>query len=249
VGNEANSLAWEAESVRFTAFPPPSVAFDIAPIWERLMGGPPQEIQERPQQGLRNEFGAFGEHYLFLTQQLGRFDIIFAMHPEKAATSADLVSIGPHEETTNKLSDVVRRWLKIAPPLGRLAYAPVLIYRAENQEAGYRTLQKLLPGLPIDPVNSRNLLWQINRPVRSKVLRELTINRLAKWSLFRKEMLQIIPERTGMIAGAGPVTFAVRLELDIYTEPFSPIPAESLERLYQEIAEHAQQLIAHGDVT
>ena len=248
MASDPETLPWEAEVLRFSAFPPPSVAFEIAPLWERLMGTPPEEVQERPQQGLRNEFSAFGEQHLFLTQQLGRFDIIFGVTPDKAAASNDMVSLGPCERAASSHLGVVKKWLKIAPSLGRVAYAPILLCRVATQEAGYEILQKLLPKLPIEPTHSRNLLWQINRPVRSAVIEDLTINRLARWSLFRRETVQVIPERTGMISGLGVASFAVRLELDIYTEPFIPIPAESSELLYNEISEHAAQLIKHGDV-
>ena len=246
--NAVPAVAWEAEMLRFSAFPPPSVIFEISPLWERLVGQPPEEIQERPQQGLRSEVGPFGQYHLFVTQQFARLDIVFTMHAQQAATLNDFYSIGPYEKDEEVYSPVVRKWLEIAPSLGRLAFAPNLIHRVATQEDGYELLRQILPALPIDPKNSRNFFWQINRPRPSKVLNGVTINRLAKWQMLRRENVQVIPESGGPISSVGQATFALKLDLDIYTEPFTPIPSESAQALYDELVATADELMKFGDV-
>jgi hypothetical protein len=242
------TVAWDIDLLRFSAFPPPSVAFAISPLWERVVGQAPAEVQERPQQGLRNEIGPFGQDTLVITQTLVRFDIIFGMSAEKAASLKDLISLGPYEEREKPFSTVVRKWLEIAPTVGRIAFAPNLIHGVSTQQEGYELLKQILPALPIDAKNSRDLFWQINRPRTSKVLKEVTINRLAKWQMLRREQIQVIPERGGMYTGGGQATYALKLDLDIYTEPFTPIPSESLQSLYSELVTAADELMKAGDV-
>jgi hypothetical protein len=248
VADGAKELALQAETLRFSAFPPPAVAFEPAPLWERLLGAPPEEIQERPQVGLRNEFGKINENHLFVTQQTARFDIIYAMHPDKMALTGALVTIGAYEGTAQFLSSIVKNWLKIAPTVGRLAYAPNVVYPAPSHEASYELLQKLLPRLPIDPVNSAGMLWQINRPRRSKVLPELVINRLTKWSAIKTEHVQMPLQAKGEIVPSGSPIFAARIEIDVNTEPTIPIPAESLQSLFDELRTIAEELMQSGDI-
>ena len=246
------SVAWEAETLRFTAFPPPSVSFEIRPLWEQLVGHAPEEITEKPQLGFRQETGPLGDQHLFIVQQLSRVDIIFGVHPSRSASVPEmqLISTGSYDRASSEHTPVVRRWLATAPTLGRLAYGPVLIHRVNGKEEGYRVLQRLLPRLPIDPVNSQDLFWQINRPRASAVIPELRLNKLTRWTVIRGRRLEVVQ-------GVGQVELvqtpldelsAVRLETDLFTDPARPLPSEEVMNLFDELQSLAHEIMEHGDV-
>jgi hypothetical protein len=249
VNNAAPTVAWEAESIRFSAFPPPSVHFEISPIWERLTGKRPDDVQERPNQGVRNEIGSLdGEFAFYALSQLTRLDLVIASKPTASATEG-LISIGPFERAEAALLPFIADWIRIAPTAGRLAYAPIVLHRVKSVQEGNEMLHRLNPALPIDPANSRDIFWQINRPLPSKTLPELTINRLTKWSVLKSQRVQISTDISAVVAST-PMEpfFAVRLELDLYTEPITPIPAESMQALLTELSGHSREIVQRGDV-
>lgn len=240
-------LSWEAEGVRFSAFPPPSVNFEVKPLWEALTGKPPEEVQERPQLGLRNEFGPFLDEHLFVTQQPARIDIIVGVHPQKLEI-LDLPSAGPYHRAAQAHAEVVRKWLKMAPSLGRIAFAPTLLHRVASVEEGYNRLRELLPRLPLDD-GAQNMNWQINRPRGSKIINGITINRLSKWSLVTLQRMQIAAGAGGVAVSKSTASIsACKLELDIFTDPIEPLPAERVGQLFDELIVTAQEISERGDI-
>jgi hypothetical protein len=239
-------LSWEAEGLRFSAFPPPSVAFELKPLWETLVGKVPEEVQERPQQGLRNEFGPLLDDHFFVTQLFSRIDFILAVHPQKAF-GLEVVSVGPYERAEKAHVELAKKWLKGAPSLGRIAYAPTLVHRVDSVEQGYKVLRELLPRLPLDE-GAQSLLWQINRPRPSKVVNGVTINRLSKWSVTTQQRMQLLPETQIVFSGPVSTMSACKLELDIYTDPIEPLPAENLVPLLDELIATAKEISERGDI-
>jgi hypothetical protein len=212
------------------------------------MGKTPQEVQELPQQRVRNELGPLGDNHLFITQQATRVDVILGVHPEKAATMPGLVSVGDYQSTAASFVRLVEKWLQVAPSLGRLAYAPIAFTRVNTIEEGYGKLRQLLPRLPLDE-GIRNILWQANRPRKSNVVKDLTISRLTKWHLLTKQKIQLIQDAGRTLAtNEQQALHHVRVELDIFTEPFMPIPAESVGPLLKELVDAANEILASGDV-
>lgn len=240
-------LNWEAEGIRFSAFPPPSVNFEVRPLWEALTGKPPEEVQERPQLGLRNEFGPFLDDHLFVTQQPARIDIVFGVHPQK--NELEMPSVGQYPRVAQAHIEVAGKWLRIAPSLGRIAFAPTLLHRVASVEEGYKRLRELLPRLPLDE-GARNMHWQINRPRPSKSVNGVTINRVSKWSLVTLQRMQIAAGTEGL-ALSQPTTSisACKLELDIYTDPVEPLPAERLGQLLDELIFAAKEISEQGDIS
>ena len=93
-------------------------------------------------------------------------------------------------------------------------------------------------------------MWQINRPRRSKVMGEVLINRFATWSVLRRDELQLVTggASASATATATATAFAVKLGLDIYSDPIMPLPAESMERLYKELISSAEEIMERGDI-
>jgi hypothetical protein len=245
------AVAWEAELLRFTAFSPPSVTFEVRPLWEQLAGRAPEEVTERPQEGFRQEVGACGENHLFVIQQPSRLDIIVGVHPARTAALVEsrLISMGEYDRAASEHTAIVHRWLASGPALGRIAYGPVLIHKVPDKEEGYRALQNMLPRLPIDdPASSQDFFWQINRPRASTVIQELRVNRLSKWTVIRVQRVNVAVDVGRSDVRRLPELAAVRLEIDLSTEPVRPLPSEDLPRLFDEMRALALEIMERGDV-
>jgi hypothetical protein len=154
--------------------------------------------------------------------------------------------------------ELMRRWLVDCPPLQRLAFGAVLYLPVEDKMKGYSQLSAYL-GLELDPENSGDFLYQINRRRRSGCgVPNLEINRLSKWT-----WLQL-----GLRASDGEQPWleirpsVCLLELDINTaldfrEPLSgksyvpfrgPLPRESYVPLFDELVSFAEEIAVKGDV-
>ena len=70
---------------------------------------------------------------------------------------------------------------------------------------GYEALASLLPTIRVDPANSEDMFWQINRPRRSKVITR-KINRLSKWSVIQSRTMTVqISGEASVTASSAPV--------------------------------------------
>src|SRR5262249_44342957 len=105
------------------------------PLWESLVGNAPEEVGERPAQGIRNEVGPFADAHLFTATSPTRMDCTLGAHPTAERASA-LVQIGPYSKRKHPFAEIIRRWTDTAPPVARLAFAPALLLPVPNREAG-----------------------------------------------------------------------------------------------------------------
>jgi hypothetical protein len=219
------------------------------PLWESLVGKAPEEIEERPTQGIRNEVGPFADAHLFITQSTTRIDFTLGSLPT-AERQSGFVHIGPYPNAKPPLVEIIRRWTATAPPVARIAFAPVLLLPVPDRETGYRILKDLLHFLQIDPKHSTDLLWQINRPRQSKVLQGLEINRLSNWSAMSVQTLRVSMGAGAPVASTVPAKgSAVRLGLDINTEAReTALPSESLPAFVDELVSFADEIATRGDI-
>jgi hypothetical protein len=142
------------------------------------------------------------------------------------------------------------KWIQTLPMI-RLAFGAVLLQPVDGLAEGYRLLSSYVQ-LQIDPENTSDLLYQINRRrVSSSGITGLTINRLAKWSVLR------LQRNLFMLSPGSPVqshtqseAFACRLELDINTAPEfeGELPQAELPSLIQELVEMGREIAEQGDI-
>jgi hypothetical protein len=103
----------------------------------------------------------------------------------------------------------------------------------------------------IDPVATRDLVYQINRPTPSRALGgDARLNRLMKWSApsFRISGMQLTP--TGMApAGQSIEDIYAGLDDDTNTpaERTEPLPRDSLGAIYDELIDLSWKTLALGE--
>jgi hypothetical protein len=115
-----------------------------------------------------------------------------------------------------------------------------------NRAAAYDLLQAYLPAVKLSSGNSRDFLYQINRPVQSTVLARCSLNRLNKWMALQIQFL------VGNVAAkdlARKELTVVRLELDVNSdlEAAVPISRDLVLPALNEMATRAFQIASEGD--
>ena len=129
-----------------------------------------------------------------------------------------------------------------------------MVQQVVDRAEGYKSLQKYLPAVQLDPEGSSDFLYQINRKRESKVIKGLTINRLQKWSVLAMHRMAF---DVGIVEGAqqqsrgvlsAPLS-AQRLELDINTQPdrTEPFQSKDLNAIYSELISLGEEIAVRGD--
>ncbi|HLF84261.1 MAG TPA: hypothetical protein VI837_08815 [Blastocatellia bacterium] len=156
--------------------------------------------------------------------------------------------IARFSEALESFKTIAIRLLASSPNLIRLAFGAALLQPSDTRAIGYQQLAAFLPYVRLDPENSSDFLYRINRRRASKVVEGAEINRLSTWSVAALVNAQIplLP------AGKAVFTtecFASRVELDINTaqEWKADLPNDLLESLFQELTELAIEIAEQGD--
>ena len=240
-----SSEAWQAESLRVTVFPTEDFQAEESDWWQELVGSQPDKRTKFPARGAYRDEGKIDDRVLRLEVERDRID----WHCGPVYQEADIGSMKTLGEFVQSIEQFVKflsDWLdpSSCPPVQRLAFGAILLQPADSRESGYKMLDSYLPSVSIDPHDSSELFYQINRPRRCSLdgLDNFRINRMSKWYLASLSFGRL---EAGRIAGlTATQRSACRLELDISTDKeFDgrlPTPSKILDFLVdlgKEIAE------------
>ena len=243
-------MKWDVESLRVSVFfvLPGLVKFD--PLLATISGVEPEQVAERPKIS-KNEVGRAPSGYFFLTQQSDRIDLVLGAPAEQPPPEDGFFSIGPYEQAKEILYEPAKRLVEYqGAAISRIAVAAALMANVGDRIEGYKILAPLLPSVRVDPDNSEEMLWQINRPRGSAVLNTTKINRISKWSvLSARRMILQMSEKTSVAATSTPIKSAVRAELETNT-PISDValPKDRLMDILEELWLAVEELSVKGDV-
>lgn len=244
---------WQVESLRTTFFCSAQEENDPR-LWERLVGGPAEVIDIRPQQGVSTFTGRVDGIQLQVIVAVGRVDL-----NAQPALSVQLgLPVQPDppvafhlpdpEAALASLTRIATAWAdSTASIITRLAFGAELTVPVDNLEEGYRGLGRYLPPLAaLYDSETTELLCQINRPRQSEVNPDLRINRVTSWSVQQLSSLELTLAPAGVQQIATTVTqHTQRLTLDISTDAQLG-PLEDASALLGELVAHASS-IASGD--
>jgi len=246
--------AWQAESLRLTAFPAEGASpQQLAewPGWEATLGNPPENSATRERGQLIREDGAFEVNWLSFTRQPARLEWVFQPSFDPSQETMVLPSLGSFVEVFPPFQEAMVRWLAVAPPLDRLAFGAVLSLPVTQREAAYDILGAMLP-VHLDPATSRDFMYQINRPRASAShgVENLEINRLSKWGCVRFAIVKMTIAGGAQSLSQSDPDYCCRLELDINTPAEYPgaLPSEGHTGLFRELVGMACEIAQEGDV-
>lgn len=244
---------WEAERLRATTFILPGAEVAGMPSWwKQVVEEEPEQVLTRPRAGQMQQMGVFEGKRLALVAQPGRVDWnLLATMGSPDESVEGLPTLGPFSNTLESFLKVVKRWLDLCPPVIRLAFGAILVRPVADLQSGYTELSQSLPNVVLDPPNSSDFLYQINRPRMSTSGIELKLNRLTKWSVMQAGFIEFaLGADMGATLASGPRQFACRLELDINTAAASTgeIPKDKIHSVFEELVGLGREIADHGDI-
>jgi hypothetical protein len=243
--------AWAVEMVRLTTFHQPGKIGSTEGWWKHLTGQDPNDSVGKPKTGERFESGEWEGGLLILHSQPrdGRLDWIATGSPD----DPDLLSRTRVTDRVPRFLSLMNRWLadSLYPETNRMAFGGVALLSVPDGVVGYQRVSDYLP-FDVDKTTSSDFLYQINRRRESKILPEIQINRLMKWSVAFAVRQAITFDKDSLttVGVPGPPESACRLELDINTvpRPDYTLPRDRLPALFAELVELGQEIILEGDI-
>ena len=238
---------WRVETLRLTAFPAAGAAKATPECWwTALFGGRHEKSTEDVRRGITQLQGNVGDSFMVMTRNPVSFELRqLDSDPTEPPREADaLPSFGDRVPTFQRSS---MQWLELedCPPLRRVAFGAILLLPVPKHDGGYEALDGYLPTVTVDPKLS-DFLYQVNRRRFSKVIENLWVNRLSKWSTQQVESLTVSSD--GSVV-RGEATSACRLELDINSVPSAEsLPPDRLPRLFEELVALASEIALEGDI-
>lgn len=249
------TTAWLAQTLRLTAFPSPTAEIAATTWWIDLVGEPPETRVSHPRQGERRDEGPCDEGKLSLRVQPTRIDWLFTPVDDQEQRLEGIPNIGPFLDSLDTFFPLMLRWFEFetCPSVQRLAFGSVLLQPVENRETGYRRLSTYLPAVELDPEESSDFIYQINRPRTSRLgTSDLKINRLSKWSVATMRGVGLLVGSASVVDyDLGEALFACRLELDINTaQDFrGEISPDQQAIVFQELVDLGKEIANEGDIS
>lgn len=254
--NTAQSLDWEVESLRFTAFVHPSAQVKPQGWWASLTGQDPENRAEKPSRGEFSEWGNYQKGALSLVVQPGRVDWFLAQVLPTESNDLDIPqSLGDFSPTAWTFVELMTKWLPACPLTIRLALGGVLNRRVASKSDGYKELARFMNFVQLDAASS-DFFYQINRPRMMNFDQKLLINRLSKWSVNSAQMMRVAVQQAPAVSGAAALyspadslVFNCRLELDISTPAQQDeIPAQQLPPILHGLVKLGEEISIKGDI-
>ncbi len=248
--NQVISESWLVEVLRVSAFSADTSGVDTA-LWEKLMQEQPEASSSRPKEQSYQYEGLFEKGKLILSINPIRTDLIYT--PPDIYGDEGLPIIGQFFEVRDSFYQLAKKCLNICNSINRMALGVVLFQPVENKTEGYNRISKYLPCIKLDPINSSDFLYQINRPRESGSVDQLSINRLSKWSVMKFGRLHLqlnSADKTIQPIIPYGLSSACRVELDINTsQEFSDnLPKDRLSELFDELVNMADEISLKGDI-
>ena len=129
-------------------------------------------------------------------------------------------------------------------------FPAVLLSETASVPEAYHALKDMLKSVTIDVDEMREVIFRVNWPEDSTVVRGLRVNRITTWSTIQygSALVQITGQSISA-ASRSPEKFAVRLEIDHNTdhENKEPFDREMLIPIYNELIIKAAENAASGE--
>jgi hypothetical protein len=245
--------AWQATTLRLTAFPDPSAKVTASTWWTDVLGGAPETSISKPRQGGEQQEGPLKGGKLILRIQPLRIDWVFSKGDIRDPNAETFPTLGSFPDALETFLPVMLRWFEVesCPPSRRLAFGAVLLQPAEDPKTGFQKIAPYLPAVHLDPEGSTDFSYQINRRRNSiSGIASLEINRLSKWSVvsWQSVILAVSPAQMGYFPEGE--RYACQLDLDINTAPDfkDELPRKQMSVIFRELVALGKEIATDGDI-
>jgi hypothetical protein len=243
---------WSVESLRLTLFSSEPISISDAD-WSVITGQAEAETRQNVAGGKRY-IGKFGGGQLIVGTVGQRLDIVLSWLPPEQQIdfmAAGLPLIGGWDAVREVFVGGTQTWLEgVKSPILRMAFAAVLLSETKSVTDSYQVLGEMLKSVTVDPDGMREIIFRVNWPENSSVVKELQLNRITNWSAIQVStaLLQMTGQEIAATGGP-PERFAVRLEIDHNTDQANkkPFEREVLVPIYNELIAKSCENAALGE--
>jgi len=243
---------WRAEHLRLTVFLEQDV-HQPTHWWREVVGQEPATQLIQQGIGIR-QLGPIRNGYCQLSLELSgrRVEWLMNTQVQLDQPSAGFPSFDTFPRGLAVFRELLLPWVSRIEGVLRVAIGAILTFPVTDKLAGYAALRPLLPALEIDPTGSSDLVYQINRHGRSRVVDGLHVNRLSAWTVVQFKMVLLQVQAGGVpatIGGEAPQSQAVRLQLDINTDAdrTTPLPSGRMAAITEELITLGEEIADRGD--
>ena len=241
---------WQIENLRFSVFLARPTAPEPVGSWANVVGQDADDtrIKGTGEQRVVSQQGPFGGAVMRAEVKLDRID--WHLLPPPPKTPRERPTAGPYEKHRDRFQDAMLTWLDAAHLVAnRMAYGALLSHRSGNRTDCLRVLDNLLSTVTVDPENTWDFDYSVNRRRESKTIDDLMINRLAKWTLGQEIVGAVeLPVSGGQPRINATIVHVPTLTLDINTMPEFPGPLNRPRELLAELADLGTEIALEGDV-
>ena len=219
--------------------------------WEETIGDKPEKVHVDNKRKVRVQKSLLNGNFWTMICQPGRVDWNLEAVEKESDKTSELLALGAMSDNTlEPFVKIVRKWLGKCPSTNRLAFGADLGKVTNDIHTGCEEIQKYLHSIKLDPKNTTDFLYQINRPRKSKVDSNIIINRMNTWSVVSVSTGGVtINPTTSKISANVQNMYVCRLELDINTAlSDNNIAKNKVYKVFQELVECGQEISDKGDV-
>lgn len=243
-----NSIDWQIESIRVTAFVSGPLNPNTLEAWlEEVSENSPSKVNKTPSSfnGISRSTAGF----LRINWAANRLDAILSSEEPRSSEA-----IAPISEATSLFGRFVDRISEIGEltPVDRIALGLVLTFQVPSQSEGIDLLSPSLVNLNL-PRSARDFLYRVNLPCESRTVDGVNLNRLATWSVGHVQLIQVQlnPDGSQVQQTISEAPMRIRLELDINTDKAVQLGAdlEQLRNLLNELETIALNIVVGGEAT
>ena len=179
---------WRIGQIRATFFGEFDIKIDPKTYW--INGVSIDKETSNPKTGQKIIEGSKNNQKIALVILPIRMDLIVTP-PETTKIESDNIYIpdlGFLNKTGKDFSALIKVWLMSknlsTHNFNRVAYGIDLIMKAPSTEEAYKKISEYLP-FKVDAKDSSDFIYQINKPIESKKIKKLKINRLTQWEVLK----------------------------------------------------------------
>ena len=241
--NNLQKSSWSADHLRVSLFSTQIWAIPSDELFQFITETPPDTVTSRPASHEMSSTGVWQSMLFEVKRSVNRLDFIIQATPQEGATIAlfenvnDVLTI-----LTKKISD----WIGTQEQgINRIAIGWNAYKSEENAKEAYCTLKDFVKILTIEDNKFKDFNLQVNIPVASSSIPEITINRLTNAAviLVRSELVGL--ENSNKFFDE-KFFFTCRLDINTSAERIENIPINSIGGLIAELCESANNILVNG---
>ena len=251
----AELSTWKTEMLRLTAFHRLGPQSDDNGWWESTVGAPPESKNLKPREGGLEVSGPVGTGVLTLRINPFRYDWIYTASFSLEGPPTDFPTIGQFPDALAVFLPLMNSWLGTSPETHRIAFGTTVLHPVTDRISGYKLLGQYLPSVILDPENSSEFSYSINRHWKASEFENIHINRISKWAVAHIQPVQIsmtmgLGQKTIADSVQGTGLHAMRVEIDINTDADrqEPLLGSQLQDYFKYLEKLGEEIILKGDV-